>query len=135
VDDPNDAAAVLQRYIDAQETLDLELLMSCWHPDVEIEHPLRPDRGWHGSDTYREIWAAHFANGTRNEIVSTSVDGNHLYLEAVMAHTDGGRTPNMNVFDIEDGMIRRGRVYTDVPVHDGRRITDFDEDREAARES
>jgi hypothetical protein len=135
VDGAREAEAVLQRYIEAQEAFDLELLMSCWHPDVEIEHPLRPSRGWRGSETYRKIWAAHFASGTRNEIVSTSVNGNHLYLEAVMAHSDGGRTPNMNVFDIEDGMIRRGRVYTDVPVLDGRKITDFDEDREAATRS
>jgi limonene-1,2-epoxide hydrolase len=131
VDDAEAAEACLQRYIKAQEDFDLETLVSCWHPDVEIEHPLRPDRSWKGRETYRQVWSRQWkTGGHRNEIISTAVVGNRVYLEAVVQHGDGTRVPNMNVFEIEDGMIRRGRVYTDVPTHDGVGITDFARDHE-----
>jgi hypothetical protein len=122
----SEAEDVLQRYLKAQEDGDLEALVACWHPDVEIVHPLRPDRSWSGRDTYRRGWERMWAtNAGKNELVSAGVIGNTIYLEAVVEHGDGTRVPNMNVFEVEDGMIRRGRVYTDVPVHDGTKINEF----------
>ena len=40
----DDAAAVLQRWEKAQQERDLDALVSCWHPDVDTVHILRPDR-------------------------------------------------------------------------------------------
>ena len=50
MDESEEAQALVDRYIKAQEDGDLEALVSCWHPDVEIVHPMRPDRSWSGRD-------------------------------------------------------------------------------------
>jgi len=116
-----DASAVLDRYLRAQATKDLEALVSCWHPEVEAVHPLRPDRSWHGVDVYRRSWARIWANNpaSRFEVLAADVVGNRIYLEALVEHADGRMVPNMNILEVEDGMIRRARVYTDVPQRDG----------------
>ena len=42
--------------------------------------------------------------------------------------SDGTMVPHMNIFEIEDGTIRRARVYTDKPTHDGVDIDQFADD-------
>ena len=117
----DDAAAVLQRWERAQQERDLEALVSCWHPDVDTVHLLRPDRSWRGSDTYRSamarIWEKSPAG--REEVVSSGVVGNRIYLETLTYHADGSIVPCVSVLEVEDGKIRRARVYTDRPMRDG----------------
>ncbi len=123
----DDAEAVLRRYLKAQEDKDIDALVSCWAPDVEVVHPMRPDRNWRGVDTYRHVWERIWADNpaSRFEIVSSGVVGNRIYLEALVEHADGTMVPNMNVLEVEGGRIRRGRVYTDRPVRDGVGIERF----------
>jgi ketosteroid isomerase-like protein len=123
----DDAAAVLARYLHAQSTKDLDALVSCWDVDVEATHPLRPDRSWRGNDTYRRAWARIWANNptSRFEVVGADVVGNRIYLEALVEHADGTMVPNMNILEVEDGKIRRARVYTDVPQRDGVNMDSF----------
>ena len=123
----DDASAVLSRYLKAQEEKDLEALVSCWHASVETFHPLRPDRSWQGVDTYRRAWARIWDNNpqSRFEVVSSGVVGNRIYLEALVEHADGTMVPNMNILEVEDGKIRRARVYTDVPQRDGINMDTF----------
>jgi ketosteroid isomerase-like protein len=123
----DDAATVLERYLKAQRDKDLDALVSCWHEDVEAVHPMRPDRSWRGRDTYRRQWARIWtmAPDTRFEVVSTAVSGNTIYLEALTETADGTMIPHMNVLEVEDGQIRRARVYTDTPTHDGVSMDDF----------
>jgi limonene-1,2-epoxide hydrolase len=123
----NDAEAVLARYLKAQEDKDLDALVSCWHRDIEAVHPLRPDRSWHGQDTYRRQWTRIWENNQNNrfEVVSTAVVGNRVYLDALIGHSDGTMVPCMTVLDVEDGQFRRARVYTDVPVRDGISMDEF----------
>jgi len=125
--DSDDAARVLQRYLKAQEDKDLDSLVSCWHPDVEVVHPLRPDRSWHGAETYRQAWALIWESNpqSRFDVVSADVVGNRIYLEAYVEHADGTMIPSMNILEVEGGRIRRGRVYTDRPVLDGVLLDDF----------
>ena|SRR5579863_1461855 len=117
----DDATAVLRKYLQAQQDKDLDALVSCWHTDIEVTHPMRPDRNWHGLETYRRAWARIWdANPhSRFEVVSTAVVENRIYLEAFVEHADGTMMPNMNILEVEDGKIRRGRVYTDRPTRDG----------------
>jgi ketosteroid isomerase-like protein len=117
----DDASAVLKRYLQAQQTKDLDALVSCWHPDIEAVHPLRPDRSWQGVDTYRRAWARIWANNpnSRFEVLSSDVVGNKIYLESRVEHAGGIMVPNMNILEVEDGQIRRARVYTDIPQSDG----------------
>ncbi len=117
----NDAAAVLRRYLQAQQDKDIDALVSCWHPDIEAVHPLRPDRSWHGVDTYRRAWSRIWEQNPRSrfEVVSSAVVGDRIYLEALVEHGDGTMVPSMNILEVEGGQIRRARVYTDTPMRDG----------------
>jgi ketosteroid isomerase-like protein len=124
-----EAEAVLRRYLRAQEEKDLDVLVSCWHPDVEVVHPMRPDRNWRGLDTYRRQWALIWQRSpeSRFEVVAADTIGNRIYLEALTEMSDGTMIPHMNILEIEDGMIRRARVYTDKPSRDGVTIDGYAE--------
>jgi ketosteroid isomerase-like protein len=123
----SEAEALLQRYLKAQDEKNLDALVSCWHPDVRIEHPMRPDRNWSGLDTYRRQWKLiwELTPQSRFEVVSAAVVGSTVYLEALTEMSDGTMVPHMNVLEIKDGKIWRGRVYTDKPRRDGASIGDF----------
>jgi ketosteroid isomerase-like protein len=123
----DEAEAVLARYLKAQEDKDLDALVSCWHADIEAVHPLRPDRSWHGRETYHRQWARIWEHNpkSRFEVISAAVVGSRIYLDALVEHGDGTMVPCMNVLEVEDGQIRRARVFTDVPVHDGASMDDF----------
>jgi ketosteroid isomerase-like protein len=121
------AEVLLDRYLKAQRDKDLDALVSCWHPEVEVVHPMRPDRNWTGLDTYRRQWALiwELTPDSRFEVVSTATVGDRVYLEALTEMSDGTMVPHMNILEIQDGMIRRGRVYTDKPTRDGVDIDGF----------
>jgi hypothetical protein len=55
----------------------------------------------------------------REEVVSSGVVGNRIYLETLTHHADGSIVPCVSVLEVEDGKIRRARVYTDRPKRDG----------------
>src|SRR5580658_5479751 len=76
----DDAEPVLRRDLKAEEDKDLAALVSCWHHDVQVTHPMRPNLSWSGQDTYRRAWARIWeANPhSRFEVVSTAVDGNRI---------------------------------------------------------
>lgn len=115
------AEEVLERYLAAQRDKDLDALVGCWHPEVEVVHPMRPDRNWSGLDTYRRSWTLiwKLTPDSRFEVVSSAVVGDTIYLEALTEMSDGTMIPHMNVLEVKDGKIYRGRVYTDKPRHDG----------------
>jgi hypothetical protein len=70
----------MRPWVKAQEEKDLDALVSCWHPDVDTVHLLRPERSWHGTEIYRSvmarIWESNPTN--REEIVSAGVVGNRI---------------------------------------------------------
>ena len=123
----SEADDLLRRYLEAQQEKDLDALVSCWHPEVQIVHPMRPDRNWSGLDTYRKAWALiwELTPNSRFEVVSAAVVGNTIYLEALTEMSDGTMVPHMNVLEVKDGMIYRGRVYTDRPQSDGVDISGY----------
>jgi ketosteroid isomerase-like protein len=123
----SEAEDLLARYLQAQQDKDLDALVSCWHPDVEVVHPMRPDRNWSGLDTYRRQWKLiwELTPDSRFEVVSTAVVGDRVYLEALTEMSDGTMVPHMSVLQIKDGKIWRGRVYTDKPRRDGVDIDGF----------
>lgn len=117
----SEAEEVLRRYLKAQEDKDLESLMSCWADDIESVHPLRPDWSWSGIDKYRRLWETNWARNpnSRFEVVSAGVVENRIYLDAMLESADGSMNPCMCIWEGEDGKIRRSRVYTGTPIHDG----------------
>jgi ketosteroid isomerase-like protein len=123
----SEAEELLARYLRAQQDKDLDALVACWHPDVQVVHPMRPDRNWSGLDTYRRQWALIWERTphSRFEVVSTAVVGDRVYLEALTEMSDGTMVPHMNVLQVRDGKIWRGRVYTDKPRRDGVDIDGF----------
>jgi limonene-1,2-epoxide hydrolase len=122
-----DAETFLQRYVTAMNDKDLDALVSCWHTDVETTHLLHPDRSWRGADLYRRWMGQIFASnpGAHMEIQATAISGNTVFIESVTLHGDGSRTPCVGIFELEDGKVRRARVYTDVPSSDGVNMAAF----------
>jgi limonene-1,2-epoxide hydrolase len=122
-----DAAEVLARFVRGQQEMDLDLVVSCWHDDVEVEHPLRPDRSWKGADTFRTVTARIWSQNPERHwrLVASAIDGNTIFLETVTEHADGSVTPLMGIMEVEDGKIRRGRMYTDRPTRDGFSMVDW----------
>jgi limonene-1,2-epoxide hydrolase len=122
-----DAERFLQRYVKALQEKDLDTLVSSWYPDVETTHMLHPDRSWRGTDLYRSVMGQIFESnsGTHIEVISTAASGNNVFIESVTTHGDGTKVPCVSNFELEDGQIRRARVYTDVPSSDGVTMKDF----------
>jgi ketosteroid isomerase-like protein len=117
----DDARTVLERLTKGLEDKDLDAVVSCWHPEVETVHLLRPDRSWRGADTFgrvqARIWESSAAS--HDEIISTGIVENRIYLETLTSHADGSAIPCVSILEVEDGQIRRARVYTDQPTYDG----------------
>src|SRR5262249_10133780 len=109
------ADAVRQRYVKAFADRDLDLLVSCWHADVETTHIFRPALSWRGADFYRQIMEHHL-DRRDYKIVSTAVEGNRFYVEGLVEHGDGKVMPYAMCFEVEEGKIRRARVYTEQVV-------------------
>ena len=123
----NETRELLRRYLDANERKDIDAAMAFWHPDAEGIHPLRPDRSWYGREQLREIWTGTWARYPESHlrVVSSGVDGDHVYLETLMDLGNGTAVPGINVFEVEGGVFRHLRVYTDTPVHDGVGVQQF----------
>jgi hypothetical protein len=113
--DSREAEEVLARFVRGQHEMDLDMVTSCWHDDVVVEHPLRPDRSWRGAETFRQatarIWGQHPERHWT--LVASAVVGNKIFLETITEHADGSATPLMGIMEVEDGKVRRGRMYTD----------------------
>jgi hypothetical protein len=119
------AEEVLNRYLEAHREKNLDLLLSCWHDDPEITHVFRPSLTWRGKETYRKAWEAIYRTNSHFEFVSSGVVGNTIYLELLVEGTDGTKVPTANVLEVEDGVIRRGRVYLADVVVDKVSMDDF----------
>ncbi|MBO0731576.1 MAG: nuclear transport factor 2 family protein [Acidimicrobiaceae bacterium] len=124
---PGDTMAVFEKYLAASRAKDIDAMAACWHPDGKGIHPLRPDRGWRGREMFRRVWTLMWEDNptARYEVVSTAVTDDRFFLEARMELPDGTTIPSVNVFEVEDGLIREVRVYTDMPASDGVSIDRF----------
>jgi limonene-1,2-epoxide hydrolase len=122
-----EAEEFLQRYTKAMKDNDLDTLVSSWYPDVETTHMLHPDRSWRGTDLYRRVMGQIFQSSAERhvEVRSTAVSENNVFIESVTRQGDGTEVPCVSIFEIEDGQVRRARVYTDVPSRDGVRMEQF----------
>lgn len=129
--------ALFEKYLNASKSKDIETMASCWHDDCAGIHPLRPDRGWQGIDGFRRVWSRMWDSNpeARYEVISTALTDDHFYIEASIELPDGTMIPSVNVFEVEDGKIRRVRVYTDLPARDGVAIDDFISNTEVRRSS
>jgi hypothetical protein len=112
------AGDVLADYLRAHEEKNLELLVSCWDDNVEITHIFRPSLSWSGIDTYRRAWEAIYRTNAKFGVLSSGVVGNTIYLEMLHEGTEGTMVPTCNVLEVENGKIRRGRVYLAEVVRD-----------------
>jgi hypothetical protein len=117
----SDSQAFLERYVKALETHDVDLLVTCWHPDVETTHVLHPDRSWRGLDLYRRVMTTVYKSNpdAHLEVTACSATGNIVFIESITRHGDGTETPCVSIFELEGDLIRHARVYTGVPTSDG----------------
>lgn len=109
-----------ERWIRALTDHDLEEAVACFHPDYRDEAPARRGETVAGRGQVRENFARlfHDVPDLRADLLSTSSNGTTLWMEWRMrgTRTDGSgmEFAGVNIFDVDDGQFRRGRIYTEL---------------------
>ncbi|MBI4261407.1 MAG: nuclear transport factor 2 family protein [Actinobacteria bacterium] len=111
---------LVERWTDAMTRHDREAAVACFHPDYEDVAPARLGEEVRGVDEVRRNFRRLLETfpDLRAEVLSTAGAGDELWMEWRMSGTrpDGSAMAfvGVNIFDLEDGLLRRGRIYTDL---------------------
>ena len=106
-----------QRLTDALNQHDLELLMSCFHPDYVSEQPNHPGRSFRGNTQARKNWTAVFAGvpDFRADLLRSTLAGDTWWAEW---HWRGTRTDGthlemrgVTLFGLQGDQLAWGRLY------------------------
>lgn len=120
---PEDYGAVIQRWIQAMNSHDLEAAVSCFHADYVDETPVHPSHTFRGQTQVRENFSTLFdsVKDLQAEVLRSVVDKGTVWIEWTLR---GTRTDNsqlhmagVNLFGISNNQIIWGRIYTE-PVSD-----------------
>ena len=103
---------LIERYNDAWNAQDLDAITSMHHPDV-VFHNHTADERADGVDAVREHIAAIFRNNPDLVFTTRSLrcSGDFAVCEWT-AQANGREWDGVDVFPIEDGLIRRKDVYS-----------------------
>jgi len=116
---------VVQQWIRAINERDLEGIVSCFAEDYEDEAPARTGETVHGRDQVRANFERLLVSmpDLRAEVRTVVDQGDSVWMEWVMrgTRTDGTRMEfvGVNLFEVAAGVLRRGRIYTELVRHAG----------------
>ena len=103
---------LIERYNDAWNAHDLEAIASMHHPDV-VFHNHTADERAEGADAVREHIGAIFRNNPDLRFTTRSLRcGDRFAVCEWTAHAHGREWDGVDVFPLEDGLIRRKDVYS-----------------------
>jgi limonene-1,2-epoxide hydrolase len=114
------AVKVAQRWVRAMSAHDLEVAVDCFDVDYVDEAPARPGESVHGQDGVRQNFARLFADvpDLTASISQAIADGDSVWMEWRMRGTRAGGTVmdfvGVNIFEVQDGRFRSGRIYTEL---------------------
>jgi ketosteroid isomerase-like protein len=115
-----DAVEVAQRWVRAMSAHDLEVAVDCFDVDYVDEAPARPGESVHGQDGVRQNFARLFADipDLTASISQAIADGDSVWMEWRMRGTRADGTVmdfvGVNIFEVQDGRFRSGRIYTEL---------------------
>jgi uncharacterized protein (TIGR02246 family) len=107
-----DARALIERYNDAWNAHDVDAIHSMHHPDV-VFHNHTADERADGAEAVREHIAAIFCNNPDLTFATRSLRvGDEFAVCEWTASARGVEWDGVDVFPLEDGLIRRKDVYS-----------------------
>lgn len=111
---------VVERWMSAINRRDLEAVASCFAEDYEDEAPARRGEFVHGREQVRSNFQRFFSSMPDIRAILRAVveDGNTVWMEWEMRgiRPDGTEMEfvGVNVFQVSEGMLSRGRIYTEL---------------------
>lgn len=126
----DDALAVFERLVHAQNGHDLEAMLKCFDSGYRSEQPVHPARAFTGTDQVRKNWSALLAAipDFRADVLRTAVNGDTVWSEAHWSGTkaDGSSLDEMivTIFGVRAGRVVWGRLYGEEVERDGADIDD-----------
>jgi ketosteroid isomerase-like protein len=115
---------VVEQWIQAINAQDVDGIVACFAEDYTDEAPARLGEVVHGRDQVRRNFERLLTGmpDIRAELRDHADHGDTVWMEWAMRGTriDGTRMEfaGVNVFEVKDGLLRRGRIYTEL-VRDG----------------
>jgi uncharacterized protein (TIGR02246 family) len=107
-----DARALIERYNDAWNAHDVDVIHSMHHPDI-VFHNHTADERADGAEAVREHIAAIFRNNPDLSFATRSLRvGDEFAVCEWTASARGVEWDGVDVFPLEDGLIRRKDVYS-----------------------
>jgi ketosteroid isomerase-like protein len=110
----------VKRWIQAINEHDIEGIVTCFAEDYEDEAPARPGEVVRGRDQVRANFERLMAAmpDIRAELRGSVAQGDTVWMEWAMrgSRADGTRMEfvGVNVFEVRDGRLQRGRIYTEL---------------------
>ena len=115
-----DPKAVIERWIRAMDSHDLEMAVSCFAPDYWDEAPARRGESVWGQERVRENFEALFRDipDLRAVLLGAVASGDTVWMEWRMRGTRTNGVPfefaGVNIYGVQDGRIVWGRIYTEL---------------------
>jgi len=107
-----DVHELIERYNDAWNRQDLDAIASMHHPDI-VFHNHTADESAEGADAVRAHIATIFRNNPDLRFATRSLNcGDDFAVCEWTAHAHGVEWDGVDVFPVEDGLIRRKDVYS-----------------------
>lgn len=111
---------VAERWVNALSRHDLDAAVDCFAADYSDQAPARRGEVVQGRETVRENFARLFTDipDLHAELLGSVADGQTVWMEWRMSGTrrdgSGMEFVGVNLFGIEDGRFRWGRIYTEL---------------------
>ena len=110
---------ILRRLAERMNAHDLDGMVALMHPDYASEQPVHPARNFEGRAQMKANWGAILTGvpDLRAEIVRQTQDGDTTWSEwHWYGTTESGAAFDLRgvaLFDVHDGLITRGRLFTE----------------------
>jgi ketosteroid isomerase-like protein len=126
----DDGVAVVERLAERTSAHDLEGMVALIHPDYRSEQPLHPARNFVGRAQMRANWAALLAAvpDMHAELVRATQQGETVWSEwrwwGTLESGDAFELRGIALFDVHEGLVVSGRLFTELVEHEGMGIAD-----------
>jgi ketosteroid isomerase-like protein len=116
---------VVLRMADRMNAHDLDGMVAHMHPDYRSEQPFHPDRDFVGRAQMKANWGALLTGipDMRCEVLRSTQDGTTAWSEwhwwGTLESGDPFELRGVTLFEVVDGLITAGRLYTEQVQREG----------------
>jgi len=116
---------VVLRMAERMNAHDLDGMVAFMHPDYRSEQPFHPDRNFVGRAQMKANWGALLTGipDMRCEVLRSAQDGTTTWSEwhwwGTLESGDAFELRGVTLFEVVDGLITSGRLYTELVDREG----------------